>query len=441
MLIAKQGLRERDEAPPVKVVLDNLPPEVLHVIFQHAAHDDKPTILACSLVSWNWREMSLPHLFSSLTVKRSLDYDDFSNFLAEHPNLTRHIRRLVLGFLPKCYSDGLPHATIRPTLTSVDLFQITAKLPRLHTLVLQGVWLAEAPGDIPSLPSVTPRMLEEVVIHGCSAPREEPLPLRALLGILIAYPATTISLQSIFVTFAHLAIIGPASTKHFVDFSLHGVCVPSAPTQLSMTQRQMSYVLLELLSIMLEGRSYDTSNSLSRSEWTTWVTRKLVQVSTRRNLCPVQRGPVINQTDAACGLLDFWRILRLNKCSNLEYIQVNIALVFPWPAPHNVRPLPPVPFTTVCIALLDQLPNTLRTVAFKIRSPDEAYIYDANWLNLQELDEALVARFPSLEQVHVMLHGYIRWVECTRLIRSAMAKCGQRGILSIGGQGPGRGWA
>ena len=199
LTVIEQGLPERDEAPPVKIVLDNLPPEVLHVIFQHAAHADKPTILACSLVSWNWREMSLPHLFSSLTVKRSLDYDDFSNFLTEHPNLARYIRRLVLGFLPKRYFDGLPHATIRPTLTSVNLSQITAKLPRLHTLVLQSVWLAEAQGDIASLPSVIPRMLEGLMIHGCSAPREEPLPLRALLGILITYPATAISLQSIFV--------------------------------------------------------------------------------------------------------------------------------------------------------------------------------------------------------------------------------------------------
>ena len=118
-----------------------------------------------------------------------------------------------------------------------------------------------------------------------------------------------------------------------------------------------------------------------------------------------------------------------------------MALVFPWPAPDSVMPLPPVPFTTVCVALLAQLPNTLRTVAFKIRSPDEAYIYDANWLNLQELDKALITQFPSLEQVHLMLDGYIRWQECIRLIRSAMAQCRQRGILSIGGQGPGRGWA
>ncbi|KAI0654035.1 hypothetical protein C8Q70DRAFT_542009 [Cubamyces menziesii] len=439
MLIAKQGLRERDEAPPVKVVLDNLPPEVLHVIFQHAAHDDKPTILACSLVSWNWREMSLPHLFSSLTVKRSLDYDDFSNFLAEHPNLTRHIRRLVLGFLPKCYSDGLPHATIRPTLTSVDLFQITAKLPRLHTLVLQGVWLAEAPGDIPSLPSVTPRMLEEVVIHGCSAPREEPLPLRALLGILIAYPATTISLQSIFVVDCNAPIqfeteLSSATHQFTTRLDLCSSC-DHWPRLYETFRRLLAPRCLR--SLCTHPTIHDAAPDVLRA------LGAFIDHAGGEELRHLELPFSIGVDDVGHPQTrpDFWRILRLNKCSNLEYIQVNIALVFPWPAPHNVRPLPPVPFTTVCIALLDQLPNTLRTVAFKIRSPDEAYIYDANWLNLQELDEALVARFPSLEQVHVMLHGYIRWVECTRLIRSAMAKCGQRGILSIGGQGPGRGWA
>ncbi|KAI0325887.1 hypothetical protein GY45DRAFT_174954 [Cubamyces sp. BRFM 1775] len=453
MLAVRRRVRERDESPPVNlkiVILDKLPLEVLDLIFKHAS-DDKPTILACSLASRHWRDMSLPHLFFSLKVERTFDYDDFSDFLAEHPNLANYVRRLVLGYLPKHFS-GLLHTTIRPTLTPAKLSKLAAKLPRLQALVLRGVWLAEAQEvDSTSLPSITPRGLKELIIDGCGSGvrRDLPLPLRTLFRILLACPANAVTLRSLFVA--------NCDALALVQFDTQPSSESSASHQPT-TKLDVSSLEVKSLSCddwprhrdawELEMRLYDAFRHILAPQ----CLRSLRIHPTVHGHAPDALralGALIehvggealrhlelpfsiraNTAVLAESRPDYWRILHLDKCRNLE--SIHITMTFPWPGTHSAKQPPQVPYTTVCIALFAQLPSTLRIATLELRSPDEARILDAEWLNLRELDEALLAHFPSLEMVHMILHGQVRWVECTRLIRNAMAKCRQRGVLYVG---------
>ena len=91
-----------------------------------------------------------------------------------------------------------------------------------------------------------------------------------------------------------------------------------------------------------------------------------------------------------------------------------------------------MPLTAACIALMVNMPRTLRTFVVALWYVDSARMKDRKWLDLEGLDEALLTHFSSLAKVNVVLCACGGWVECTKLILEAMAKCRQRGILDVG---------
>ena len=70
-------------------------PELVDVIFRYASQD-KATISACALVSRDWRELALPHLFSDLKfrTRNARPLKHFQDFIDAHPHIARYVRKL-----------------------------------------------------------------------------------------------------------------------------------------------------------------------------------------------------------------------------------------------------------------------------------------------------------------------------------------------------------
>ncbi|KAI0325888.1 hypothetical protein GY45DRAFT_174953 [Cubamyces sp. BRFM 1775] len=430
-------VREREDGGhfgfPTKSVLDVLPLEILLLVLRHAS-DEKLTILACSLVSRSWREMSLPHLFSSLTIKRSFDYDDFIDFLASNPNLARYVRELKLGHLP-VQSSIFPDRTIRPTLTPTSLSRITTKLPRLQALVLRSVRL-DAGDDSDAHPTIVPRRLKELTIDDCIVRRDLPVPLQVLFSILTAYPANTISL--LFLTLDYEVPFVPntqhsgATAESIVKLEVESLVIkqafsptwPDSEAQLYDAFRQtLAPRCLRSLRAHASIHRPDSGALRILGDFFNHAGRDAL----RYLELPFSIGQEVGPPESRP---DHWRVLRLDKCPNLEFVKVTIIL----PAPVSLRALhpPQVPLTTACIALMATLPRTLRTFALALWYMDKARVNDGVWLNLGELDEAVLTHFPSLEKVKIVLCACGGWVECTERVLDVMVKCRQRGILEVG---------
>ncbi|KAI0654036.1 hypothetical protein C8Q70DRAFT_542399 [Cubamyces menziesii] len=433
-------LSESDGGAPTSAqgsILDTLPPEIQHLIFR-CASDDKPTILACSLVSSSWRDMSLPHLFSSLKVKRSSSHDDFNDFLAVHPHLARYVHELELGYLPMHF-PGLPHTTIRPTLTPVKLSAITTKLPRLQALVLRSIWLADganAEGDSTAHPFVIPRKLKRLTINECSVRRDRPLPLRVLFSILTAYPAREILLLFL-------------SLDCEVPF-LPNIQRASVAAQSANTLEVESLVVKRVFSEdwrNLEARLYDGFRQVlapgclrSLRAHATIHGRAPDAFHTLGSFIDHAGREALHHLELPFGIglevglpesrPEYWRVLHLDRCRNLKSLRVTVTL--PTSAFRSALQPPEMPLTTACIALIANLPSTLRTLELALWYVDAARVNDRKWLDLGELDEALLTHFSSLEKVKVVLCACGGWVECTQLALETMVKCRQRGILDVG---------
>ena len=200
--------------------------DVCHTVFGFAS---KSTLLACSRVSWMWREISLPFLFRSLEICRNSSYDDFLQFLDEKANIARYIRDLTLAYAPPALVPT-PHDVAfeinakinkfkRPVVDRILLATLADKLPRLRELKLYYIVLATPdalrrvlPSTIPSagaLPgpahiadkpkSELPR-LQKLSIEGCwsaAASTETACDIYTLLDIFTAIPADSLYTKDI----------------------------------------------------------------------------------------------------------------------------------------------------------------------------------------------------------------------------------------------------
>ncbi|PIL23165.1 hypothetical protein GSI_14474 [Ganoderma sinense ZZ0214-1] len=79
-------------------VLQDLPVELLQGIFAFVQTEGPPTtLIACSAVSWWWRDIVLPQLFSTFNTRRTESFKDVVHFLSTHPHIAACVKHLRLG--------------------------------------------------------------------------------------------------------------------------------------------------------------------------------------------------------------------------------------------------------------------------------------------------------------------------------------------------------
>lgn len=129
-----------------------LPPELQDQIIDHL-HSDKHALRACALVSREWRTSGQFHLFRSVRVSNPGALAALNGFLDSAVHLRGHIRSLEVR------GASHPDDTVRDSqmiLTREELATFVARLPRLTSLTLDGVWLSPARNSSSPLHSASP---------------------------------------------------------------------------------------------------------------------------------------------------------------------------------------------------------------------------------------------------------------------------------------------
>ncbi|KAH9888796.1 hypothetical protein C8Q73DRAFT_838699 [Cubamyces lactineus] len=140
-----------------------LPVELIDLIFQHA-FEDVGTASACTLVSRDWRELALPHFFSSVSVGRRTAFEDLRDFLDTHPHIARCIRTLKLKQTSDCTSRGSLTAVSLDRLGSMRAFG-----ELVHTIAekLQHLALPFALRHLVKASEDKPEHWRELNLHEC----------------------------------------------------------------------------------------------------------------------------------------------------------------------------------------------------------------------------------------------------------------------------------
>ncbi|KAI0656900.1 hypothetical protein C8Q70DRAFT_302986 [Cubamyces menziesii] len=194
-----------------------LPIDICDTIFEFAP---KPTLLACSRVSWAWREVARPHLFRTLKVRTlrygPRSYDDFLQFLDENADIARYIRDLTLGYIEPLHPGPTLEEFVnnRPVVRPWLLVALAEKLPRLEELrLIGGIYLdGPDPSDTLQLTTSTSEgtrstapatadgstglgsfRLQCLSIVGCFSVQAA----ISLIGILSAVPADTVQMRHV----------------------------------------------------------------------------------------------------------------------------------------------------------------------------------------------------------------------------------------------------
>ena len=120
--------------------LGPLPTELVHMIFR-LLEDNKENLLKVSVVSKVWREIALPLLFTSLSLKSSRQFHRLFKFVKSYPSLAGCVSTLSLRERVSLVSYyGMPVVNaISPTLDLPQLAKIMYQLPKLRSLVLENV--------------------------------------------------------------------------------------------------------------------------------------------------------------------------------------------------------------------------------------------------------------------------------------------------------------
>lgn len=105
--------------------------------------------------------------------------------------------------------------------------------------------------------------------------------------------------------------------------------------------------------------------------------------------------------------------------------------------PAESTHIPRVPLASVCIALLANMPATVRVLVLKLWGLDanwQVQLANANRLGLRALDDALAnGRHDHLERVEVMLDArHCAWrEECEVGVGEALPKLRAKGVLAV----------
>ena len=133
---------------------------------------------------------------------------------------------------------------------------------------------------------------------------------------------------------------------------------------------------------------------------------------------------------------DYWRVLRLNKCPNLESFTFSIEVPLIRTRAFAIRAQDPprVPVSAVLVAILPHLPSALRTLNLALYNVGvPARIQNRETMALDRLDAAIAERLPSLIKVHVVLQGRkpAEVEACVQVVGEAMPECRRKGILDV----------
>ena len=91
-----------------------------------------------------------------------------------------------------------------------------------------------------------------------------------------------------------------------------------------------------------------------------------------------------------------------------------------------------VPPSAVCVAILANVPPTLRTLNLALFQASGPVCIQSEKLSLGLIDDALSEqRFPSLTKVKIVLYDSVSMEESSEAVREMMPKCRQRGLLDF----------
>ena len=154
---------------------EHVPFDVIECILSHARQMvDRQTFFAWATVSRAWRELCLPHLFSSLRI-RTARLESFATFLTASPHIGRHVKNLVV-YGPSTIASRMPWQLFVSLRVSPDshLVRALSHLPALRTLRCQDIWILRPEDSPPSMTDQSifspPFKLHRFVLHRCWVP-------------------------------------------------------------------------------------------------------------------------------------------------------------------------------------------------------------------------------------------------------------------------------
>ncbi|KAI0716460.1 hypothetical protein C8Q76DRAFT_407700 [Earliella scabrosa] len=155
----------------------HVPFDVIECILSHARQMvDRQTFFAWATVSRAWRELCLPHLFSSLRI-RTARLESFATFLTASPHIGRHVKNLVV-YGPPTIASRMPWQLFVSLRVSPDshLVRALSHLPALRTLRCQDIWFLRPEDSLPFITDQpifpTPFKLHRLVLHRCWVPTQ-----------------------------------------------------------------------------------------------------------------------------------------------------------------------------------------------------------------------------------------------------------------------------
>ncbi|KAL1946260.1 hypothetical protein VTO73DRAFT_15387 [Trametes versicolor] len=414
--IGGQPRAERDiQDAPVEIFdMQGLPVEIFDGILRNI-HEDKLAILACSRVSRLWREIALPYLFASIDIYREDSFDDLQDFLDTNIELARLVRRLRLT----SQRDPTVHlqSDSFPILDRTKLRNLTAALPQLEELHLYMILLVDSSPDALGGPDqcLPTRRLETLTIEFVN-PRSSNTPQSFL---------TFFNTISVFTSVKTLVLTWPPIPDALLD-PAHLIRTFNVDTLISRTPfiapEERWHLLYDALrkalvpgclrALHLGGR-YNISAGHQPATLRSFgqLVRHAAPNALRIDIPFPARWPVRPGEDSpgaeSCpmstprGMLtiartEHWRDLNLSSCTSVTTVMHRIHL-------YSIDAH--VPLARVCIAVLANVPTSLRVFTLRVHGDATEYARgdSAERIGLRELDTALIERFERLERVEVMV--------------------------------------
>ncbi|KAH9899371.1 hypothetical protein C8Q73DRAFT_319169 [Cubamyces lactineus] len=409
-----------------RVGFHTLPIEVMGIVFEHSA---KPTLLVCTRVSRLWRESSRPHLFESLTIRRSSSYDDFFSFLDANTDIARYVRNLTLGRDHAAWLDGT-----YPLVSKTLLVKLTHMLPRLQELRIQDVQFDSRPTHSDAAvrdEDVRPPRLRLFSMERCCSMGTDPwVPQSVLFDVLSTLSADTIHLSSVYVASQETAVAPRPRLRPLNPRCLVLSDMPSINVWHGTLSKKRLYEVLRLVTApkcLRELRvdrvdRHDIACLTALGDFLSHAAQDALQeFELPFPICQ----PLVEAEDTP----ERWSILGLDKCRNIKSFGISFNMRT---GLNDLPAYPHVPYSAVAIAILSHLPSTLRQLTIKLLYVEtDEDIKNKRVLGLRALDDALVGRFPALEVVRVELRVRYFLMEYTTAILRTMPKCKKRGILEV----------
>lgn len=438
-----------------------LPVELLDLVL-HNVWEDKRTIVACSQVSRLWHDVAHPHLFAFLKIASTYDFVDFYLFLLANPDIARHVRKLQLKRASTPWTDG-PHPRDNfPVVGCAQLRDLVVLLPRLQELHLYNLWVMSSPSPAPDAPDPEPtRKLEKMTIERCRAPGDGPPSVIAVLNLASLFTSIdTLELLSMHVPYLHFDSSRLIRTVNVGNLMIINVSIPPYFETSVLYNPLREFLapgcLLSLQSRCLHAFDPDfrsVSHGVVRGTEGLRSFGRLVESAARdskhihfpfrvdSSVGPGENDPGVQSIPyrpfARHVLInartEHWRVLNLHACTSLTSFTLEIC-VPPARGPAGARDIPRIPLAEVCIAVLANIPATLRVLTVKLSGVrEQAQVKSAKTLGLRALDAALAERHTHLERVEVMLDGGLSpsMLECSLALFKAMPKLRAKGVLAV----------